>query len=87
MKSITVNVTVAHTKNGVRRVRGMCALALALTDAGLVRPIVTSTTVTHGNYMGTRFTHQLPTSARRCVEAFDAGKWVEPFTFTLELPV
>ena len=86
---IKIEVTAKHLKKGKKHQCGLCPIALAMADAGLEEPRVYAYIAYSGPMamdlnFGNRQSWDLPRSAQRFVQSFDAGrKTAKPFTFFL----
>lgn len=82
---IKIEVTAKHIKQGQPKQCGKCPIALAMEDAGIIDSLVFADQASGRNdAMGYRMHYDLPRSAQRFVQSFDAGRQTaKPFTFFL----
>ncbi len=86
---IKIEVTAKHIKKGKKKQCGECPIALAMLDAGMEEPRVYADIAYSGSFadnpeFGHRQNWDLPRSAQRFVQSFDAGRpTAKPFTFFL----
>lgn len=80
-----INVKLSNIEHGWKGIPGMCPIALAAKDAGLIQPIVFTHCIQFGDStLEERFFAMLPKIATDFIENFDKGLFVRPFEFELE---
>ena len=83
-KTLTVNVTQEHIHNGIRMKCRHCPVALALNEQHPLPNEEWWGTNGREVFCGLEAEYRLPIAAWQFVDAFDSGRNVKPFTFTLE---
>ncbi len=88
-KRTRIYVTEKLIKAGIQMHSCRCPVALAITAAGGVDPIVGGDKVNVSHLVGgtiEEFYIDLPAKAAAFIKRFDVGSRVKPFSFELELP-
>jgi hypothetical protein len=80
----TIAITQKHIEAGLRESFHSCAVALAMSDAGLGAPGVNAFFI-EGVSNGEHLSAVTPGEVRQFVDDFDHGRPVSPFSFEVDL--